>query len=356
MRGDRMKNSKYRVVHYLNQFFAQLGGEDKANLPPTLKEGPIGPGQPLQQLLNEKGNIVATIICGDTYFADNIDIAVDAVIEFVKKYDPDVFVAGPAFNAGRYGVACGATCTAVKQQLGIPVVTAMYPDNPGVELYRKNIYVIPTSSSVAGMKEVIPRLADFIQKIGLKQQIGTPEDEGYLRRGIRINQLAHQSGAERAIDMILAKLLQKPFETEYSMPVFEHISPSPPIQNISKATIALVTSGGIVPKGNPDRIEAASASKFAEYNIANIDNLTSEKYQTCHGGYDPVYANQDPDRVLPVDAMRFLEKEGAIGKLHDFYYVTVGNATSVANAQRFGSEIAKRLQESGVQGVILTST
>ena len=31
----------------------------------------------------------------------------------VKKYNPDLFIAGPAFNAGRYGVACGDICKTV---------------------------------------------------------------------------------------------------------------------------------------------------------------------------------------------------------------------------------------------------
>ena len=48
---------------------------------------------------------------------------------------------------------------------------------------------------------------------------------------------------------------------------------------------------------------------------------------TAHGGYDQTYANEDPDRVLPVDVMRNLEKEGKIGKLYDYYYATVGNGT-----------------------------
>ncbi len=111
-----------------------------------------------------------------------------------------------------------------------------------------------------------------------------------------------------------------------------------------------------MPRGNPDRIEAASASKFAEYNISGVDDLTPDAYQTCHGGSDPVYANDDPDRVLPLDAMRVLEKDGTIGKLHDLYYMTVGNATSVANSQKFGKAIAEKLKASDVDGVILTST
>jgi len=54
--------------------------------------------------------------------------------------------------------------------------------------------------------------------------------------------------------------------------------------------------------------------------------------------------------------MRDLEREGAIGKLHRYYYATVGNGTSVANAKKYAAAIAKELVEAEVQGVILTST
>ena len=351
-----MAKKKYRVVHYLNQFYAGIGGEEKANIPPLMKEGAVGPGRPLQQALGEEVEIVATVVCGDSYFAENIEAAAESVVEPVSPYKPDVFVAGPAFNAGRYGIACGAACSAISKKLGIPVVTAMYKENPALELYRKEVYIIPTANSVRGMKEAIPKMATFVQKLGLRQKIGLPEEEGYFPRGIRVNQFVGRTGAERAADMLLSKLRGEPFQTEYPMPTFERVPPSPVVKELHSATIALVTSGGIVPLGNPDRIEAASASKFAEYNIAGVYDLTPDAYQTCHGGYDPVYANNDPDRVLPLDAMRALEKDGTIGKLYDRYYVTVGNATSVANAQKFGKAIAEKLKVADVDGVILTST
>ena len=123
-----------------------------------------------------------------------------------------------------------------------------------------------------------------------------------------------------------------------------------------KAKIALVSSGGPVPKGNPDHIEASSASKYGKYSIAGIDDLTPENGETAHGGYDPVYANQDLDRVLPVDVLREMEKAGEIGSLHDFYYTTVGNGTAVANSKAFATEIAADLKAAGVDAVILTST
>ena len=155
--------------------------------------------------------------------------------------------------------------------------------------------------------------------------------------------------------MLLDKM-QGRVKTEYIMPVFERVDIAPPISDLSKVKVALVTSGGIVPKGNPDRIESSSAQKFGEYSIEGLDFLTSETHQTAHGGYDPTYANVDPNRVLPVDAMRDLERRGVIGELHNLYYATVGNGTSVANAEKFGAEIAKRLVSAGVQAVILTST
>ncbi len=140
------------------------------------------------------------------------------------------------------------------------------------------------------------------------------------------------------------------------MPVFDRVSPRPAIKDLSKAKIALVTSGGIVPKGNPDRIESSSASKFGRYDISGINDLTEETFETAHGGYDPVYANKDADRVLPVDVMRKLEREGKIGKLHDVYYVTVGNGTSVANAKKYANAIGQELKQEKVDGIILTST
>ena len=59
---------------------------------------------------------------------------------------------------------------------------------------------------------------------------------------------------------------------------------------------------------------------------------------------------------LPVDVMREFEKEGVIGELHKYYYATVGNGTSVANAKKYASTFAKELVADGVDAVILTST
>lgn len=345
-----------RVVHYINQFYGGIGGEEKADVKPEVREGVVGPGMALKAALGTEADIVATVICGDSYFNENIEKASAEVLEMVKKYDPELFIAGPAFNAGRYGVACGSICKAVKDNLGIPVVTGMYPENPGADMFKKEVHIIETANSATGMRQAIPAIAKLALKLAKNETVGMPAEEGYIPRGVRKNIFRSERGSKRAVDMLVAKLKGEKFETEYPMPDFDRVDPNPPVPDIKKAKVALVTSGGIVPKGNPDRIESSSASKYGKYDISGISDLTDETHETAHGGYDPVYANQDADRVLPVDVMRELEKEGVIGELHKYFYTTVGNGTSVANAKKFSETFAKELVKDGVQAVVLTST
>ena len=86
----------------------------------------MGQGLHYNAAFKGEAEIVATVICGDSYFNENIEEAKKEVLEMVKQYNPDVFIAGPAFNAGRYGVACGTIATAVKEELDIPSLTGMY--------------------------------------------------------------------------------------------------------------------------------------------------------------------------------------------------------------------------------------
>jgi ABC-type transport system substrate-binding protein len=82
--------------------------------------------------------------------------------------------------------------------------------------------------------------------------------------------------------------------------------PKPPpiaVKDVRRATIALATSGGIVPKGNPDRIESTYATKWAKYSLIGVDDLTPEGWQSVHGGYDTTRANEDPDRIIPGKAI-----------------------------------------------------
>ena len=345
----------YRVVHYINQFFANIGGEEMAHVAPELREGFVGPGLAFNQAWKGEAEIVATIVCGDSHFAEHEKEAKAQILAWVKEKKPDLFIAGPAFNAGRYGYACANVALAVKEELGIPVLTGMYEENPGADLKDK-ILIVPTANSAAGMRKAAPVMAKLALKLMKGEKLGASCEDGYMPNGVRVNFFEKERGSKRAVDMLLKKLADKPFTTEYPMPSFDRVAPNPAVKDLSHATVALCTSGGIVPKGDPDHIESSSASHYGEYCIKGVEKLTAETYETAHGGYDPVYANDDPNRVLPVDVMREFEREGRIGKLHDYFYTTVGNGTSVANAKKFAAEYAQKLLQAGVNAVIMTST
>ena len=348
--------SNIKVLHYINQFYAGIGGEEQAHIAPELKEGFIGPGQAFNTAFKEEAEITHTIICGDSYFNENLEDAKAAILTMVQTANPDIVIAGPAFNAGRYGVACGAVCEMVKENLGIPCVTGMYQENPGAEMYKDKVYTIATKANAAGMRKAVPQMAALALKLAKGEKILSSAEEGYLPNGIRVNFFEKERGSSRAVKMLLKKMAGKEYTTEYPMPSFDRVPPAPPIIDLSKATVALITSGGIVPKGNPDHIEASNASKYGTYDITGVKDLTAHTYETAHGGYDPVCANADPDRVLPVDILRDLEREGIIGKLHNEFYSTVGNGTAVKSSKAYAQEIAEKLLPAGVDVVILTST
>jgi glycine reductase complex component B subunit gamma len=345
-----------RVVCYVNQFFGQLGGEEKAGARPDVVAGAVGAARAVQQALGDSGTVVATVRCGDNHVAEHAETAIDELVSLVAAQRPDLLVAGPAFQAGRYGVACAALCAAVQTRLGVPAITGMHEENPGVDLYRRQVYIVQTGSDTGRMLDEVRRLVALALKLVRRAPIGSPADEGHFARGITRNVVASESAAERATAMLLAKLAGRPVKSEVPLPAFTPAPPPARIKDVSHATIALVTDGGLVPRGNPDGIEALAATRWGAYSITGMAGLDPAQYDNVHRGFDTTYVKQDPHRLVPLDVARELEQAGAVGKLHEVVYSTTGVATTLANSQRMGREIAARLKAAGVDGVILTST
>jgi glycine reductase complex component B subunit gamma len=345
-----------RVVHYLNQFFGGIGAEEHAGCPLETRDGPVGPGKLLEQLLGGDARIVATLVCGDNYAIEQADDLTAAVLEKTKEASPDLFVAGPCFDAGRYGTAAAALCAAVQANLGIPVITAMSEENPGADLYRESLFIVDSGTNAAKMRDVLVKMASLAKKLVEKQAIGLPAEEGYLCRGLLRDEIVNKRAATRLVDMLMAKLNNESFASEMLPTAFPRIPMPPPVEDMSKANVMLITDGGLVPKGNPDRIPGTAATRWGAYSIAGIDDLKSEAYEISHGGYDARFVQDDPDRLVPVDAMREMEKYGFIGKLHDEFLSTCGRSNPLSNTRRLGREMAEKIKREGIDAVILTST
>lgn len=340
-----------RVVHYINQFFAGVGGEDAASAPAERRDGAVGPGRRLDALLGDEHTVVATVFCGDDRAASD-PASLAEILQLIRSADAEMVLAGPAFSSGRYGVAC-ARVAAAAQAAGLIALASMAADNPGVA----EAGAAPIVESGETARQMGPSLERFAAA-ARSLAAGEPAAgiDGVLASTRRVNRLDARTAAERAVDLALARFDGDKMATEIPQPDFGHVHPAPPIDDPREALIALVSEGAVVPMGNPDRLESARAHKWLRYPLEGMDRLAAGEYQSVHGGFSTVAANADPNRILPLDAARELERDGRIGKIYGEYLVTAGNGTSVADAQRFGVEWASELRRAGVRAAILTST
>jgi len=350
------------IIHLVNQFFAGLGGEEKAELPVGVIDGSAGAARALEMKLGGEAKIVCTIYVGDNYFHEHKDEAIRAIVNAVRAAEPQVLVAGPAFNSGRYGMTCVEAGNVVANELAIPCVTAMHEENPGVDAYRElanpRLFCLPTAETTAGMTDAMNRLAKLAIRLAQSEEIGSATREGYIGRGMRRIERTERHGAARAIEMLLRKINHEPFESELPMEVWDDTVPAPALAHVKDRNIAVVTTSGVVPYGNPDKFKTYRNTYWRKYNIAELKELEPGKWEAVHGGYNVAYMNQNPHYGVPLDALRSLEAEGVIdaGKLYPAYYVIPGNQGSPTVMRRMGKEIAADLKKDNVEGVLFVAT
>ena len=345
-----------RVVHYLNQFFGGIGGEEHAYAPLRVNEGAVGAARALQAALGSGGEVVATIVAGDNAFTEEPEPCKAGVSEALARYRPDVVIAGPAFDAGRYGLACAEVCR-VAQAQGIPAVTGMHPDNAGILTYRRDLVAAPTGGDSSEMVRALARMVDLAKKLLAGAELGPAAVDGYIPRGIRRPVVHNKPGDERAIDMLSARLRGDAHVSEMLLTGYDVVQPAPPVKDLREAVIALVGSGGLVPRGNRDRLVGARAEQFFRYSIDGMRALTVETWESVHGGFSTVILNnKNPNYAMPLGIVRDLEGLGVIAGVYPFFFSTTGNGTAVGSAKRMGAEIARELGQNRVDGVLLVAT
>lgn len=345
-----------KAILYINQFFGQIGGEEKAGIEPQIHEGHIGPAMQFAKTLDAE--ITYTIICGDNYMGTNTEKAIETILGMLEGKEMDIFLAGPAFQAGRYGVACGTICKAVKEKFGVPVVTSMNVENPGVEMFKKDMYIMKGGNIASKMRQDVKAMVTVANKLLNGEPVKSAAEEGYFARGIRRQTWLSDGkpASERMVEMLVKKLNGEPFQTELPIPKIDRVPIAPAVKDLKAARIALVTTGGIVPVDNPDHIQSASATRWGRYDISDTEALKGGEYKTIHAGFDPAAADADPNVITPIDALKVLEKEGVYGSLHPYFYSTVGTGTTEAEAQRMAKEMVPYFQEDNVDAVIMVST
>lgn len=345
-----------KIVMYINQFFGGIGGEDQADYAPEIRTEAIGPGIVISSQLQE-AEITHTIVCGDNYMTNRQEEAIAAIDKFLEGIEFDLFLAGPAFQSGRYGMSCGAICKHISEKYRVTAVTSMNEENPGVDAYAKtpDVYIMRGSKSASKMRKDAAAMAGITKKILNGEEILWAEEEGYFSHGIRVDVKCKEAPADRAMNMLLTKLNGESYVTEFPIETIDTVTPAGGT-DVSKSKIAIITTGGLVPMGNPDRIPSGTASIWKRYDITKLDTLKKGEFYSIHGGFSTNNVNEDPEVQLPLSAVKEAEKERKIGKLDDYYYVTTGNLTILKEAKKMGKEIADQLIKDEIEGAILVST
>src|SRR6266540_6601787 len=332
-----------RVVHYVNQFFGGIGGEEQAHVGVTVRAGAVGPGRVLEKALGDGARVEATLVGGDNFVNERAEEASSVIAAELDRLRPDVLVAGPAFGSGRYGLACALVCK-VAQGREIPAITAMHPENPGASSARRGIYIVPTGASTTSMQAALDALAPLVRRLGRGEALGPAEVDGYLPRGMRRVHDRGRPGYQRALDLLLDKLQGRTYRSEVPYAAPERVPPAPPVADLSRARIAMVTTGGLVRKGNPDKQVSANAVRYHRHTVAELESLSPADWEAYHAGYFNHLVNSNPNYILPLSFLRDLERQGKVGHVHEHIYALPGVSTPVAVSAGHGRSIAADLK------------
>ncbi|MCE2463609.1 MAG: hypothetical protein J4F46_06840 [Dehalococcoidia bacterium] len=125
-----------------------------------------------------------------------------------------------------------------------------------------------------------------------------------------------------------------PRHTPYRWVLNEDVPWTPLAKPLNQCKVALVSSGGVHHK---DQEPFHTRDDTSHREIPK--GVTVEDLRISHFGYRTQDARKDPNCVFPIEPMRKLEEEGAIGRLADPAYSFMGG---IYSTRRVHEEVAPR--------------
>ena len=156
--------------------------------------------------------------------------------------------------------------------------------------------------------------------------------------------------------MLVRKLNGQSYQSEVPYQPPEAVPPAAPVLDLSRATVALITTGGLIPKGNPDRQTSGNPDRYFTYSVEGLPALTGDDWEAFHGGYYNQISSENPNYILPLSHMRKLEADGVVGSVFSEIIAMPGVSTPVAKSKHLGAQIAGELKAAGVDACILVAT
>lgn len=167
-----------KILVILNHVTAGMGSDEQAQLPPGGKKAAMGPAETLVPLFKEKdAEIIATLYCGDQYYASHPEEVNQKFIGFAKKFGADAVLCGLAMHYPNFGMMAGSLAKALANN-GIPAAAAMSAENPAVEEFRETVPIIkmPKKGGI-GLNQSYKNMAECVTVLAQRGELSSEEQE-----------------------------------------------------------------------------------------------------------------------------------------------------------------------------------
>ena len=206
------------------------------------------------------------------------------------------------------------------------------------------------------MQPAITGLARFALRLAKGDALGPAEVEGYIAQGKRRVWDRGRPGYQRALDMLLDKLHGRPFVSEVPFHAPDRVTAAAPIADLSRAAIAMVTTGGLVKKGNPDRQVAANATRYHRHSVKAAQADAGGLGRRTTRGTSTTSSTRIRTTSCRCPSCAISRARGRSAACTSGCTRCPGVSTPVAMARELGRSIAEDLREARVDGVLLVAT
>ena len=270
--------------------------------------GPAGPGRGLAA---PGSTIDVTLACGDDYFGEHEDerspscSAGSTSCARRARLRPVVRIRPLRLRVRGAGARGGSPRHPGRLRRWLP--TARVCSRPRAP--RTSCRPARTSP---GMREALPGSRPRSRRgSAAGEELGAPEDEGYLPRG-PAPQRPRRPHRCRARDRPAARQARRRRRAPRSRRAAIAFRRRRRSSISPRRRLALVTEAGCVPQGNPDRLaDPITRNVWLRYPLAGEAHAGARRATNpCTRGFDTAAANADPNRLVPLDAARELEREG----------------------------------------------
>jgi len=122
--------------------------------------------------------------------------------------------------------------------------------------------------------------------------------------------------------------------------------PAPPIAISPRATIAMVTTGGLVRRAIRSGRARPNAVRYHRTRMASLESVRPRLGGLSRRLLQP-HLNKNPNYILPLSFLRKLEKAGRVRTRARAHLRPAGVSTPVAGARELGRAIAQDLKHAG---------